>query len=128
MDIPVVVKLDTFPMNLEDKKRFKLSRWNYFLRDYKNKYVAGYWEAEEGEELLGNNEDFDEFMIILKGKLEVRYDNISEIAGPGSCIFVKGDRPVTLIVSERIEAFFFCIPMKDIESYENMVKEAMGGN
>lgn len=127
MSIPVIINIDTFPLNLEDRKRFKLSRWNYFLRDQENKYVAGYWEAEEGEEYIGNNEDFDEFMIVLKGNLEVRYNNgsVSEIAGPGSCIFVKRDRPVTLIVTDRIEAFFFCIPMNDIENYEDMVRDNM---
>ena len=124
--IPHVVKWGAVPFDLEDKQeRFVRSEWNYFLKDGENGVLAGYWEAEQGHEDLGEDE-FHEMLHVVQGNLYVQPEGETEetIAGPGDTIVVVAGRRVRVTVREPIKGFFVCYPVGDVDGYEEGVKKS----
>ena len=123
--IPHVVKWGSVPYDLEDQLgRFARSEWNYFLKDRENGVIAGYWEAEQGHEDLGEDE-FHEMLHVVAGNLYVQGEDEAEetVAGPGDTIVVVAGRKVRVSVREPIKAFFVCYPLRDADEYEENVKK-----
>jgi ethanolamine utilization protein EutQ (cupin superfamily) len=118
-EIPVIERWDTHSLDLTDpKRRFKVSRWNYFLKDPATGVVMGYWEAEQGYEDLGQGGDFDEVMHVVLGRLYVACEGQELVANPGDTVIIQRDRPTRIMVREPVRVFFICYPMPDIAGYE----------
>ena len=127
--IPHVVKWGSVPYDLEDKlERFERSEWTYFLKDGENGVLAGYWEAEQGHEDLGE-ESFHEMLHVIEGKLFVQGADEAEetVAGPGDTIVVVVGRKVRVRVRESVKAFFVCFPVEDVDAYEQSVGKEKPG-
>lgn len=125
IDIPVVAGWDSHPRNLKDAQgRFELSEWNYFLVDQEAGVLMGYWLAEGGLEVLGED-DFDEVLHVIEGHLYVTCEGSEYVAGPGDTVVVRQGRETRVEVRERTRAFFVCYPMDDPGKYEQMVLDAM---
>jgi uncharacterized cupin superfamily protein len=110
--LPLVIRWDTFPLDISDPlQRFRLSRWNYFHKDQAAGVMVGYWEAEAGQETVGEGVGggtADEFMVILEGQVRVSDAGEPErIAGPGDVIAAMRFRRARLVVEERVRALFF---------------------
>ena len=103
--VPHVVKWGSLPYDLEDQLgRFERSEWNYFLKDRENGVMAGYWEAEQGHEDLGEDEE--------------------TVAGPGDTVVVVAGRRVRVSVREAVKGFFVCFPVEDVDAYEEGVRKS----
>lgn len=125
-DFPTVERWGSHPLDLIDpQRRFKVSRWNYFLKDQASGVIAGYWEAEQGHEDLGGSDDFDEVMHVVSGRLYVTCGDEEMIAEPGDTVIVRRGRPMRIAVREPTRVFFVCYPMRDIAGYEAAVREGM---
>jgi uncharacterized cupin superfamily protein len=123
--VPVVEHLSNSPLVLNDPlRRFRLSRWNYFINDQANHVLAGYWEAAEGYEDL-DTADFDEIMVVLAGRLYVTCGGEEIVAEPGDTVIVRQGRPVRIAARECVRAFFVCYPVPDPAGYEAAVRAAM---
>jgi uncharacterized cupin superfamily protein len=121
----VVERWDSHPLDLKDPQgRFRRSEWNYFLVDSPAGVLMGYWLAEAGHEDLGQ-EDFDEILHVISGRLYVTCDGQDQVAGPGDTVVVKPGRPLRIAVREPTRAFFVCYRMADPAGYEAMVRQAM---
>lgn len=124
-ELPHVVDSEKINYDLHDTlNRFKRSEFNYFAKDKEHGLVAGYWEAEDGFEDLGQDE-FHEFIVVLQGRVYLQPEESTEeiIANPGDTVIVVSGRKVKLIVREPVKAFFICYPMNDIEDYERNIKK-----
>lgn len=123
MKIPHLITNNTFPLNLEDKIHFVLSKWNYFIKDKENNYVAGYWEAAEGELPFSGEDDFSEIIIVLSGKIQVECNGKVEDVYPGECICLIPGRPVKMKIKEKVVTFFIEVPVENVEHIEDWALE-----
>lgn len=110
-ELPLVIHWDTFPLDLTDPlKRFKLTRFNYLLKDQEAQLLMGFWEAEDGVEVVGEiigGGTADEVMVVLEGQLYVSAPGIPEqIAGPGDLIAAMHYRQTRVVAKERARVFF----------------------
>lgn len=110
-ELPLVVSWDTFPRdNTEPIKLFEHSQFNYFLRDQEAGVVGGFWEVEDGGEIMGDEpggRKSNEILVVLEGKLFVRRDDGSEqTALPGDVVVVLRNHKTVVRVEERTRAFF----------------------
>ena len=120
---PVIERWDSHLLDLTDpKRRFKISRWNYFLKDPATGVVMGNWEAEQGYEDLGEGSDFDEVMHVVSGRLYVTSEGRELVANPGDTVIIQRNRPTRIEVRERVRVFFVCYPMPDIVGYEANIR------
>lgn len=116
---------DSHPLDLKDSLgRFRRSEWNYFLVDQAAGVLMGYWLAEAGHEDLGQD-DFDEVLHVISGRLYVTGEGEEQAAGPGDTVVVRPGRPLRLAVRETTLAFFVCYRMADPAGYEARVRQAM---
>ncbi|MFH1615991.1 MAG: hypothetical protein ABIG61_13020 [Planctomycetota bacterium] len=128
--LPHIVKFNEVKYDLHDPwQRFKRSEFHYFLKDKEQGLVAGYWEAQDGYEDLGKEQDsFHELLLVIEGSLYVRSQNCSQelVAGPGDTVVVVRGRNIRIIVREPVKVFFVCYPMgtgNAIDDYEKMAKK-----
>jgi uncharacterized cupin superfamily protein len=123
--IPYVEKYADSRLNLKDPLgRMKRSDWNYFFLDQKNKFFAGYWEAEQGAEDLGAD-SFHELLVVLEGKLYVEAEGKQYVAKQGDTVNVLAGRKCRVIVKEPVRSFFVCCPVDDPLGYEQRVQDLM---
>ena len=126
-DIPLVVRWDSFPLNIHDaQNRFKVSEWNYFYVDREADLLMGYWEVEEGSETIGGvdgDDAFDEIMLVLEGELYISSPGMKdETARPGDVIMGLRHRQMTITSKEPVRAFFICWDI-DVEAYKQFLRE-----
>ena len=110
-ELPLVVRWNTFPLDIADPlERFKLSKWNFFLRDKEAQILMGFWEAEDGTEIVGEivgGGTSDEVIVVLEGQLYVSAPGIPEqVAGPGDLVTAMHYRQTRIVAKERARAFF----------------------
>ena len=124
-NLPHVVKWGELPYDLHDTLgRLQRSDFNYFFKDREHGLVAGYWEAEDGHEDLGE-EEFHELLVVFAGNLYVQPEGAAEeiVAGPGDTVLIVAGRKARVIVREPVQAFFVCYPMAHIDEYEGQIKK-----
>ncbi len=127
-ELPLVIHWDTFPLDLTDPlKRFKLTRFNYLLKDPEAQLLMGFWEMEDGSETVGEiigGGTADEIMVVLEGQLYVSAPGIPEqVAGPGDLIAAMHYRQTRVVSKER--ARVFCIVWRiDPEEAERAMRGA----
>lgn len=123
-NLPHVMKWKDRSFDLHDPfGRLKRSDFQYFYCDKEAGMVAGYWEAEDGHEDLGE-ESFHELLFVMEGKLYIYPKDSDEeiIAEPMDTFICKSGRPVRLTVKEPVKVFFICYPLDNIEEYAAMCK------
>lgn len=121
--LPLIEHWGSYPLDLGDPMhRFKVSRWNYFLKDQASGVMGGYWEAEHGYEDLGRAADFDEVLHIISGRLYISCEGQEMIAESGDTVIVRRNRPMRVAAQERVRVFFICYPVEDIAGYEAAVR------
>jgi len=125
--LPLVFRWDTFPMDLSHPPgRFKVSRFNYLVRDREAKVIMGFWEAEAGEEIVGETvglDTADELMILLDGRLYVSAPGEEDcLAKPGDVIAAMHYRRARIVAKERALSFFvsFNIDVGALERIHNL--------
>ena len=111
-DMPRVIRFDTYPLDLEDPlKRFKTSKYNFFIQDESAKVTVGFWEAEDGKEVPGEMIGAGvahEVMLVLEGEAHISCEGFpDEIAGPGDAILCSPHRKTQIEVKKKIRAFYF---------------------
>ena len=119
-ELPLVVRWDTFPLDIIDPaKRFEMSRWNSFVRDREAQIVMGFWEAENGAEIVGEvSGASDEVIIVLEGRLYVSTPvMVEQVAEPGDAIMATRCRETRIMAKERARAFFMIYAV-DPDQYE----------
>ena len=122
---PIVEKWGDHSRDLsESQGRFRRSDWNYFIVDQKLGALAGYWLAESGHEDLGED-DFDEILHVIEGRLYVTGGEQSYVAEPGDTVVVHRGRPMRVEVREPSRVFFVCYGVADPEGYELDVRRLM---
>ena len=108
--LPLVIHWDTFPLDISDPKRFKLSHFNYLYKNEDARLIMGYWEAEEGAEVIGEmvgGGTSDEIMVVLEGELHVSTPGMAEqVARAGDLVACMRDRQTRVAVKERTRVFF----------------------
>ena len=113
-ELPLVIRWDTFPLDINDPaQRFGLSRWNFFLKDRGARVRMGFWEVEDGAEVVGEiigeitGHTADEVMIVLEGQLYVSSPGVPEqVAGQGDVIVARHGRETHVVAKGRARAFF----------------------
>jgi uncharacterized cupin superfamily protein len=111
------------PLNIQDpQKRFRKSEWNYFLIDQNAGILAGYWFAEQGHEILGED-TFIEIMHVIEGCLYVLCEGRETTVEPGDTLVISNNVTTKLIVKEPIRAFFICYSVPDPEAYVKTVDQ-----
>ena len=109
--MPLVVRWDSFPFDCRDvKDRFQHNRFNYFHKDKDAKLLMGFWEVEQGSEVVGEvvgGGNTDEVMVVLEGRLFVSSPGMpQQIATPGDLVMCMRDRLTRVEVKERTRALF----------------------
>lgn len=125
-ELPLVVRWDTFPLDLNDPlERFKVSRFNYFHKDREAQVLMGFWEAEDGAEVVGEivgGGIADEVMVVLEGQLHVSAPGIPEqVAGPGDVITAMHYRQTRIAAKDRARAFFI-VYRHDPEEMDRVIR------
>jgi ethanolamine utilization protein EutQ (cupin superfamily) len=109
-ELPLVIRWDTFPLDISDPKRFKVSQFNYLYKNHEAKLIMGYWEAEDGVEIIGEmvgGGTSDEIMVVLEGQLYVSTPGEpSRVARPGDLVACLRNRETRIEVRERTRVFF----------------------
>ena len=109
--IPPVVNRSTFPLDMtEPVKLFERSQFNYMYQNQEAGVIMGFWEVENGEEVVGADFDlqpFHELIVVQEGELRVRSDGFDEqIARPGDVVMILPDRKTHIRINGRARAFF----------------------
>jgi uncharacterized cupin superfamily protein len=108
-------------LNLSDRqKRFLRSEWNYFLIDQEAGILAGYWYAEQGQEILGDD-DFVEIIHVIEGSLNIQSEDSENTAGPGDTAIIRENVMTKLVVENSIRAFFICYSVNDPKGYADAI-------
>jgi hypothetical protein len=110
-ELPLVIHWDTFPLDLSDPlKRFKHSRFNYFFKEAEAQLIMGFWEAEDGAEVVGEiigGGTSDEIMVVLEGQLHVSAPGVPEqVAEPGDLVACMRYRQTRVAAKGRARVFF----------------------
>jgi hypothetical protein len=108
---PPVVNANTFPLDMtEPVKLFERSRFNYLYKNQEAGTIMGFWEVEDGEEIVGADFDlkpFHELIVVQEGEMVVRVEGFEDqIARPGDVIMIFPDRKTYIRVNGRARAFF----------------------
>jgi len=128
--LPLVVRWGSYPLDRADPlPRFAWSRFNYFLKDPEARVMMGFWEVEEGEEVVGEivgGGTADEIMVVLEGQLYVSAPGMpEEIAGPGDVVACMHYRQTRVEAKERARVLFVCWRI-DPEEVEEAMRAAEG--
>ena len=110
-ELPLVIHWDTFPLDITDPlKRFKHSRFNYLFKNEDAKLIMGFFELENGSEVVGEligGDTSDEMMVVLEGQLYVSAPGMpEEVAGPGDLVACMRYRQTRVAAKERARVFF----------------------
>ena len=121
-DMPLVVQWNTFPFDCRDiTNRFTHSAFNYFYKDKEADLLMGFWDVEEGSEIVGEvvgGGISNEVMVVLEGELLVSSPGIPEqIARSGDIVMCMQYRQTHIKVKERTRVFFLVWDI-DIEEAE----------
>lgn len=110
-ELPLVIHWDTFHLDITDPlKRFKHSRFNYLFKNEDAKLIMGFFELEDGAEVIGEligGGTSDEIMVVLEGQLYVSAPGMpEEVARPGDLIACMRYRQTRVAARERARVFF----------------------
>ena len=126
-ETPLVVHWDTFEFNCRDVlDRFKKSKFNYFYKNRRDKVLVGFWEAEEGSEVIGEvigGGTSDEVMMVIEGQLHVSAEGMPEkVAGPGDAVMCLRHRQTRVEVKEKARVLFIVWGM-DVDEASSIFEE-----
>jgi hypothetical protein len=130
-ELPLVIHWDTFPLDIRDPlKRFKHSRFNYLFRNEDAKLIMGFFELEDGAEVIGEligGGTSDEIMVVLEGQLYVSAPGMpEEVARPGDLIACMRYRQTRVAAKERARVFFVVQGISPDEAERTMRGEEPG--
>jgi ethanolamine utilization protein EutQ (cupin superfamily) len=112
-ELPLVVRWNTYALDHTDPlRRFALSRFNYFVKDAEARVMVGFWEVEDGEEVVGEiigGGTADEIMVVLEGHLYVSTPGMAEkVAGPGDVVAAMRTRQTRVVARAKAKVLFVC--------------------
>jgi ethanolamine utilization protein EutQ (cupin superfamily) len=110
-EMPLVVRWDSFPFDCRDvMDRFQRSTFNYFHKDKDAKLLMGFWDVEQGSEVVGEvvgGGSTDEVMVVLEGRLFVSSPGMpQQVANPGDLVMCMRHRQTRVEVKERARVLF----------------------
>jgi hypothetical protein len=132
-ELPLVIHWDTFHLDITDPlERFKHSRFNYLFKNEDAKLIMGFFELEDGAEVIGEligGGTSDEIMVVLEGQLYVSAPGMpEEVARPGDLIACMRYRQTRVAAKERARVFFVVQGISPDEAERTMRGRELGAS